>query len=195
MGICCDHCLSHWPVLLLIIFLCSPICQSVCIHWVCLISFYNTNALEPRFLVGFTVRLPKYNNNNSKESERRLAQHVSPTNRRFIVSVDLFITTTLLTERVCCQHNWSVFSISQHEISLETCWMNRTLSRSSKDCSIHFNHPFPQKDQPRVMRSGVCSHSVVQGSSLHVSISYLHRTETILLHIWNTAIKDAEKLQ
>lgn len=132
--ICFDHCLSHRPNLLLIIFLCSSICQSVCIHWVCLISFYNVNSLEQRFFVGFTIRFSKYNNNynNSKESERRLAQHVSPTNRRFIVSVVLFITRTPLTERVCCHHRRPVFSISQHETSLEICLMNRILSLQLK---------------------------------------------------------------
>lgn len=104
----------------------------------CASSHFTIQTLEHRFLVGFTVRLPKYNNNNSRESERRLAQHVSPTNRRFIVSVVLFITTTPLTERVCCQHNWSVFSISQHEISLEICWMNRTLSSQLKRLQYSF---------------------------------------------------------
>lgn len=67
-------CHSHWPILLLIIFLSSPICQSICIHWVGIISFYSINSLEQRFLVGFTVRFPKCKkNNNSKESERRPA--------------------------------------------------------------------------------------------------------------------------
>lgn len=59
--------LSHWPISLLIIFLCSPICQSVCIHWVCLISFYSINSLEQRFLEGFTARFPKYKNSSNRE--------------------------------------------------------------------------------------------------------------------------------
>lgn len=50
VGICCDHCLSHWPISLLIILLCSPICQSVSICWVFLISFCCINSLEQRFL-------------------------------------------------------------------------------------------------------------------------------------------------
>lgn len=149
LGICCDHCLSHWPILLLIIFLCSPICQSVCIHWVCLISYYSINSLKQRFLVGFAGRFPKYenNNNNSKESERRLAQHVSPTNRRFIVSVVLFITKTPLTERVCCPTADLCFLYHSVKLLWRFVWWTEFFPSSSTDCSMHFNHRFPQNDQ------------------------------------------------
>lgn len=145
-----------WPLsvtltnfLVLIIFLCSPICQSVCIHWVCLISLYSINSLEQRFLVGFTVRYPKYknNNNNSKESERRLAQHASPTNRRFIVFVVLFITKTPLTERVCCRTTDLCFLYHSMKLLWRFVWWTEFFPSSSKDCSMCFNHRFPQKDQ------------------------------------------------
>lgn len=149
LDICYDHCLSHWPVLLLIIFLCSSICQSVCIHWVCLISFYSINSLQQRLLVRFTVRFPKYknNNNNNKESERRLAQHVSPTNRRFIVSVVLFITKTSLTKRVCCPTADLCFLYHSMKLLWRFVWWTEFFPSSSEDCSVHFNHRFPQKDQ------------------------------------------------
>jgi len=94
----------------------------------CLISFYSINSLEQRFLVGFTVRFPKdkNNNNNSKELEKRLAQHMSPTNRRFVVSVVLFIATILLTERVCCPTADLCFLYHSMKL-LQICLTNRIL--------------------------------------------------------------------
>lgn len=130
--ICFDHCLSHRPNLLLIIFLCSSICQSVCIHWVCLISFYNVNSLEQRFFVGFTIRFSKYNNyNNSRVREKASLARVSYKQKVHCLCGSL-ITRTPLTERVCCHHRRPVFSISQHETSLEICLMNRILSLQLK---------------------------------------------------------------
>lgn len=77
---------------------------SVCLHSLGvshLILQYKLTATE--ILVGFTARFPKYKNNStSKGSERRPAQHVSPVNRRVIVSLVPFITKTPLTETAHC---------------------------------------------------------------------------------------------
>lgn len=187
LGICCDHCLSHWPILLLIIFLCLPICQSICIHWVCLVSFYSISSLEQRFLVGFTVRFPKYKNstNSSNKLERRLAQYVCPMNRRFIVSLILFITKNPLTERVCCPT--ADLCVLYHSMKLlwRFVWSTEFFHSSSKDCSM-------QKINRLMRRSRVCFHSTLWNPAFS---SCLRNRNCSLSHIQYRSTKDDEKHQ
>lgn len=203
-NICCDHCLSQWPISLLIIALCSPICQSVCTHWVCLISFYSINSLEQRFLVGFTAGFPKHkNNSNSKESERRPAQHVSPVNRRVIVSVAPFITKTQLTETAHCPTADLYFLYHSMKLLWRFVWWTEFIKHhhsdylpAQKPAAVILTLVYPEgsKEQRGDLEPAppLCSASQF---SPFVSVLHWWGTETVLSHIWNTSIKDGEKHQ